>query len=159
MPEMERLGIEEKFDKFAELIVQECIRTCESLPLIGPYKDVQDATLKDVVTQIKEHFGVEPMPTINYKALYNSELALRLDLETEVSFLNNLINKQEYSTPEKIAEERKKPHTVCHRDVQEAIDKTVKYLGEIRPDVLRVSAAEHLKQLYKIQIAILGRIE
>jgi|LakMenEpi03Aug12_release.lakeMendotaPanAssembly.Ray.scaffolds.fasta_scaffold27854_25 hypothetical protein len=159
MPEMERLGIEEKFDKFAELIVQECIRTCESLPLIGPYKDVQDATLKDVVTQIKEHFGVESMPTINYKALYNSELALRLDLETEVSFLNNLINKQEYSTPEKIAEERKKPHTVCHRDVQEAIDKTVKYLGEIRPDVLRVSAAEHLKQLYKIQIAILGRIE
>lgn len=32
-----------------------------------------------------------------YKQLYNSELALRMDLETEVDFLNNLINKQGYS--------------------------------------------------------------
>jgi hypothetical protein len=101
-----------------------------------------------------------------YKQLYNSELALRLDLEKEVEHLNNTIWNQEYSTPEKIADdcmkhtaERKKLHTVCHRDVQEAIDKTVKYLGEIRPDALKVSAVEHLKQLYKIQIAILGRIE
>jgi len=94
-----------------------------------------------------------------YKQLYNSELALRLDLEKEVSFLNNLINKQEYSTPEKIAEERKKLHTVSHRDVQEAIDKTVKFLFEVRPDALKVDIVEHLKQLYKIQIAMLGRIE
>ncbi len=94
-----------------------------------------------------------------YKQLYNSELALRLDLETEVKFLNNLIWMQEYSTPEKIAEERKKLHNVSHRDVQEAIDKTVRYLGEIRPDSLKVFAVEHLKKLYEIQIAMLGRIE
>lgn len=30
-----------------------------------------------------------------YKQLYNSELALRLDLESEVGFLNNKINAQE----------------------------------------------------------------
>jgi hypothetical protein len=95
----------------------------------------------------------------NYKHLYNSELALRLYLEKEVEFLNQLIWKQEYSTPEKIAEERNKQHTVSHRDVQEAIDKTVRYLSEVRPDSLKVFAVEHLKQLYKIQIAILGRIE
>ena len=94
-----------------------------------------------------------------YKQLYNSELALRLDLETEVKFLNNLINQQEYSTPEKIASMQKDRHIVGHREVQEAIDKTVKYLSEIRPDSLKVSAAEHLKQLYKIQIAILGRLD
>ncbi len=101
-----------------------------------------------------------------YKQLYNSELALRLDLEKEVKHLNNTIWNQEYSTPEKIAEdyvkhiaEQKKPYPVSHRDVQEAIDKTVKYLGEIRPDALKVSAVEHLKQLYKIQIAMLGRME
>ena len=94
-----------------------------------------------------------------YKELYNIEYALRLDLEKEVEYLNNTIWNQEYSTPEKIAEEQKKPYQASHRDVQEAIDKTVKYLSEIRPDSLKVSAVEHLKQLYKIQIAMLGRIE
>lgn len=94
-----------------------------------------------------------------YKQLYNSELALRLDLQKEVDHLNHTIWNREYSTPEKIAEDRKKPYQASHRDVQEAIDKTVKYLSEIRPDVLKVPAAEHLKQLYKIQIAMLGRIE
>ena len=101
-----------------------------------------------------------------YKQLYNSELALRLDLEKEVEYLNQTIWKKEYSTPEKIAEdymkhvtEQKKPYPVSHRDVQEAIDKTVNYLSEIRPDVLKVAAVDHLKQLYKIQIAMLGRIE
>jgi len=105
-----------------------------------------------------------------YKQLYNSEIALRLDLEKEVEFLNKIIWKQEYlqeyATPEKIADdymkhvaEQKKPYPVSHSDIQEAIDKTVKYLCEIRPDVLKVAAVEHLKQLYKIQIAMLGRIE
>jgi hypothetical protein len=105
-----------------------------------------------------------------YKQLYNSEIALRLDLEKEVEFLNKIIWKQEYlqeySTPEKIAEDymkytadQKRPHPVSHRDIQEAIDKTVKYLCEIRPDVLKVAAVEHLKKLYDIQIALLGRIE
>lgn len=47
-------------EKFAELIVRECADVCESMPLIGPYKTVQDATLKDAAVQIKQHFGVEP---------------------------------------------------------------------------------------------------
>lgn len=94
-----------------------------------------------------------------YKQLYNSELALRLDLEKEVEYLNNTIWNREYSTPEKIAAIQKDRHIVGHREVQEAIDKTVKYLSEIRPDSLKVSAVEHLKQLYKIQIAILGRLD
>jgi hypothetical protein len=46
-------------EKFAELIVRECAGVCESMQLIGPYKEVQDATLKDAVVQIKEHFGVK----------------------------------------------------------------------------------------------------
>ena len=46
-------------EKFAELIVRECVGVCESMQLIGPYKEVQDATLKDAVVQIKQHFGVE----------------------------------------------------------------------------------------------------
>jgi hypothetical protein len=58
-PEMERMGIEAEFNKFAELIVKECASVCESMQLIGPYKEVQDATLKDAVVQIKQHFGVE----------------------------------------------------------------------------------------------------
>ena len=46
-------------EKFAELIVLECAGVCKSMQLIGPYKEVQDATLKDASVQIKEHFGVE----------------------------------------------------------------------------------------------------
>ena len=45
--------------KFAELIVRECAGVCESMPLLGSYKEVQDATLKDAAVQIREHFGVE----------------------------------------------------------------------------------------------------
>ena len=53
-------SVEEFFrEKFAELIVRECAGICESMPLLGPYKEVQDATLKDAAVQIKEHFGVE----------------------------------------------------------------------------------------------------
>ena len=105
-----------------------------------------------------------------YKQLYNSEIALRLDLEKEVEFLNKIIWKQEYlqeyATPEKIAEdyerhiaEQKRPYPASHRDVQDAIDKTLKYIGEIRPDSMKVFAIDHVKQLYKIQIAMLGRID
>ena len=46
-------------EKFAELIVRECAEVCESMPLLGSYKEVQDATLKDAAVQIREHFGVE----------------------------------------------------------------------------------------------------
>jgi len=101
-----------------------------------------------------------------YKQLYNSELALRLDLEKEVEHLNNTIWNREYSTPEKIAEdyikhieEQKKSYIAGHREVQEAIDKTVKIVNELRPDSSKTWAVEHLKQLYKIQIAILGRLD
>ncbi len=38
---------------------QECASICESMQLLGPYKDVQDATLKDAATQIKKHFVVK----------------------------------------------------------------------------------------------------
>ena len=46
-------------DKFALLIVRKCAEVCESMPLLGPFKEVQDATLKDAAVQIKQHFGVE----------------------------------------------------------------------------------------------------
>lgn len=49
----------EGLDKFAKLIALECASVCESMQLIGPYKDVQDATLKDASSTIKQHFGVE----------------------------------------------------------------------------------------------------
>jgi hypothetical protein len=49
----------QQLEKFAELIVRECVNVCESMQLIGPYKEVQNATLKDAAIQIKEHFGVE----------------------------------------------------------------------------------------------------
>lgn len=94
-----------------------------------------------------------------YKQLYNSELALRLDLQKEVNYLNETIWKQEYPTPEKVAEDRKKTYLVNHADVQEAINHTAKYLNETKPDSQKVFVVEHLKQLYKIQIALLGRIE
>jgi hypothetical protein len=48
-----------RIENFALLIVEECADVCESMPLIGPYKEVQDATLKDASVQIREHFGVE----------------------------------------------------------------------------------------------------
>ena len=46
-PEMERLGIEDKFEKFAELIVREC---CQKLENDG---------MVEVAMELKEHFGVE----------------------------------------------------------------------------------------------------
>ena len=46
-PEMERLGIEDKFEKFAELIGREC---CQKLENDG---------MVEVAMELKEHFGVE----------------------------------------------------------------------------------------------------
>ena len=48
-PEMERLGIEHKFEKFAELIVQECCDVLHDNEM-GGYQ---------VNYVLKEHFGVE----------------------------------------------------------------------------------------------------
>jgi len=60
---------DKELESFADMIVRECAEICleandhknilRHFELIGPYKEVQDATLKDAVMQIKQHFGVE----------------------------------------------------------------------------------------------------
>ena len=60
-PEMERLGIEDKFEKFAELIVKECIGCCEQV-ISDPVPESVDTWLnggEQCVQEIKQHFGVE----------------------------------------------------------------------------------------------------
>ena len=94
-----------------------------------------------------------------YKQLYNAELALRKDLEIEVKYLQNQIYKQEYSTPEKIAAMHNVQLPSNLKEIQEAIDKMVKVVGETRFKPLEDASMEHLKLLYKIQIAMLGRVE
>ena len=59
-PEMERLGIEDKFEKFAELIVRECIGCCESV-ISDPVPESVDTWLnggEQCIQEIKEHFGL-----------------------------------------------------------------------------------------------------
>jgi len=51
-PEMERLGIENKFEKFAESIVKECANIVNSLEQYEGQGDCPTAEY------IKEHFGV-----------------------------------------------------------------------------------------------------
>ena len=46
-PEMERLGIEDKFEKFAELIIKECANVAA------------DHDALDIYEEIREHFGIE----------------------------------------------------------------------------------------------------
>ena len=48
-------------EKFAELIVRECVSTVENLsPGYQDYRNqIEDAFRRDCVEQIKEHFGVE----------------------------------------------------------------------------------------------------
>ena len=48
-PEMERLGIEDKFEKFAELIVRECVNVLHDNELWN----------RHISHALKEHFGVE----------------------------------------------------------------------------------------------------
>ena len=52
-PEMERLGIEDKFEKFAELIVQECAEVVQEGRWMVPPSQHQ------LARSIKQHFGVE----------------------------------------------------------------------------------------------------
>ena len=54
-PEMERLGIENKFEKFAELIVQECIKTLE----FHGFDDAIPYVKWMVNHKLGQHFGVE----------------------------------------------------------------------------------------------------
>jgi hypothetical protein len=49
----------DELDKFAELLIKECAQVCQTMPPLGPYKNVQVATLEDACTLILEHFGVE----------------------------------------------------------------------------------------------------
>ena len=59
-PEMERLGIEDKFEKFAELIVWECIGCCEQV-ISDPVPESVDTWLnggEQCIQEIKEHFGL-----------------------------------------------------------------------------------------------------
>ena len=59
-PEMERLGIEDKFEKFAELIVGECIGCCEQV-ISDPVPESVDTWLNggsQCIQEIKEHFGL-----------------------------------------------------------------------------------------------------
>ena len=59
-PEMERLGIEDKFQKFAELIVKECIGCCEQV-ISDPVPENVDTWLnggEQCIQEIKQHFGL-----------------------------------------------------------------------------------------------------
>ena len=64
-PEMERLGIEDKFERFAELIVRECID--KGSVLANHYIDTHTeqeqvmllAAVSDYSREIKKHFGVK----------------------------------------------------------------------------------------------------
>jgi hypothetical protein len=51
----------EKLEKFAELIVRECIGIVENLsPGYADYRNqIEDAFRRDCVEKVKEHFGVE----------------------------------------------------------------------------------------------------
>ena len=57
-PEMERLGIEDKFEKFAELIVKECADRIDDLVTCDDDGN-QMLDCDDVRTELLEHFGVE----------------------------------------------------------------------------------------------------
>ena len=52
-PEMERLIVEHKFEKFAELIVQECAE------LFEVEYGTSEVSGNEVARVLKEHFGVE----------------------------------------------------------------------------------------------------
>jgi len=54
-------GIPTKLEKFAELIVQECVGVVENLsPGYNDYRNqIEDAFRGDCVGKIREHFGVE----------------------------------------------------------------------------------------------------
>ena len=62
-PEMERLGIEHKFEKFAELIVRECGQVLvDNTPVVDLVEDWDkgyDRAMNDCIHHIYEHFGVE----------------------------------------------------------------------------------------------------
>ena len=81
-PEMERLGIEDKFEKFAELIVRECIGCCESV-ISDPVPESVDTWLnggEQCIQEIKEHFGLG-MSVADKKQLIKHLLGVNNDTE------------------------------------------------------------------------------
>ena len=64
-PEMERLGIEDKFEKFAELIVKYCATICNTVSgdsVSNASEDYQEGREMGAIicrNQILKHFGVE----------------------------------------------------------------------------------------------------
>jgi len=49
----------EKFEKFAELIVQECMLQVADVRIENDFEPVGDAVLVQALAGIKQHFGVE----------------------------------------------------------------------------------------------------
>ena len=58
-PEMERHELDPKFEKFAELIVQECCDKIEREYKYALGEKTQWAMSQDVQDLLKEHFGIE----------------------------------------------------------------------------------------------------
>jgi hypothetical protein len=58
-PEMERLGIEDKFEKFALLIVRECIGVIEGMADPEEDSDRYFWAIQNASTKVREHFGVD----------------------------------------------------------------------------------------------------
>ena len=64
-PEMERLIVEHKFEKFAELIVQECLahgKLTQSQAVVNgsdEYNAGREMGIEVFMNQIKKHFGVK----------------------------------------------------------------------------------------------------
>ena len=59
-PEMERLGIEDKFEKFAQLIVRECIAKVEMRKKFAIEDEhIVDHAFDLLVYDLESHFGVE----------------------------------------------------------------------------------------------------
>lgn len=58
---IERMGVMPNTEKFAELIVKECISIVGKIP--NGYKDyrnqIEDAFRDDAIAELRQHFGVE----------------------------------------------------------------------------------------------------
>ena len=57
-PEMERLGIEDKFEKFAELIVRQMLDITDAHTEVFQ-TDRDRALIEHIKKSVKQHFGVE----------------------------------------------------------------------------------------------------
>ena len=57
-PEMERLGIEYKFEKFAELIVQDCVSEVAMMGITNFENEDISWAVDVIITNIKNRFGV-----------------------------------------------------------------------------------------------------